>query len=252
MGEGDRKLDFWYTEYANMINGTDGSMFHPGVHKSEDLYMFSPDLCRSIQAEFKGEETVQGLKTYQFSPPKSVFAAPEENPGNADFCYPDGNATSCLGKGLLRVSKCRKNAPLVSSSPHLLGADPKLAATVTGLKPDPALHVTKLNIEPNTGLLLKAKKRVQLNVLIERQRGQGIFGKITDGTLLPLMWVEEGFEATPEFSAKLAKVNKLLALCRNVMLALVSIGAMLLIGCLLTVFISHDKLVTSAPDLKAP
>ena len=56
----------------------------------------------------------------------------------------------------------------MASSPHLLGADAGKAGMVVGLKPDPVNHVTKLNIEPNTGLLLAAKKRIQYNVLIEK------------------------------------------------------------------------------------
>ena len=192
------------------------------------------------------------MKTYHYGPSESVFAGPEENPDNVDFCWPDGKAESCLGKGLLRVSACKKFAPLVASSPHLLGADPTKAAMVSGLKPDPALHVTKLNIEPNTGLLLEAKKRIQYNVLIEKIPRQGIFRKAADGTVLPLFWVEEGVEAPAEFAAKLGKVPKLIAMCRNLMLALVAVGAMLLLGLLLAVFVSHDKLSTSAPDLKPP
>ena len=50
----------------------------------------------------------------------------------------------------------------------MLGADKGKAAMVEGLHPDPEGHVTKLNIEPNTGLLLAAKKRIQYNVLVER------------------------------------------------------------------------------------
>jgi len=245
-------LPFWYSEYANMINGTDGSMFHPGVSNTESLYMFSPDLCRSLEAVYMGEETIQGLKTFHYGPSKMVFAGPERNPSNADFCYPDGNATSCLGQGLLRVSACRKNAPIIASPPHFLGVDADIQAGVEGLNPDPERHVTKLNIEPSTGLLLQAKKRIQYNVLIEKIEGQSIFRKAPSGTVLPLFWVEEGVEAPPEFAAKLGKVPKLLAVCRNLMLACVAIGAMLLIGCLLAVFVSHDKLVTSAPDLKPP
>lgn len=246
------KLNYWYSEYANAINGTDGAMFHPGVGKGEKLFMFSPDLCRSIMAEYKGEEMIQGLKTYHFGPSKSVFAGPEENPDNVDFCWPDGKKESCLGQGLLRVSNCKKFAPLVASSPHLLGADASKASMVSGLNPDPLLHVTKLNIEPSTGLLLEAKKRIQYNVLIEKIPRQGIFRKAPDGTVLPLFWVEEGVEAPAEFAAKLGKVPKLLAMCHNLMLALVAVGAMLLLGCLLAVLVSHDRLVTSAPDLKPP
>ena len=75
-----------------------------------------------------------------------------------------------------------QQAPLVVSSPHLLGADPAKAAMIKGLKPDPTRHLTKLNIEPNTGLLLKANWRTQYNVLITRVRGQ--VGVVFDGGLL--------------------------------------------------------------------
>jgi len=246
--KGEPKLDYWYSDAANAINGTDGSMFHPGINRRENLYMFSPDLCRSIMAEFKGEEEIHGVKTLHYGPSKMVFAGPDENPDNVNFCWPDGKAESCLGQGLLRVSKCKKNAPLVASSPHLLGADAGKAGMVVGLKPDPVNHVTKLNIEPNTGLLLAAKKRIQYNVLIEKVPRQGIFKSAADGTVLPLFWVEEGVEGSPEFAEKLGKVPKLLAMCRNLMLAFVAIGAMLLLGCLLAAFVNHERL--TAPDQK--
>ena len=43
---------------------------------------------------------------------------------------------------------------------------------IDGLTPDPASHVTKLNVEPNSGLVIAAKKRIQFNVLVKRIRGQ--------------------------------------------------------------------------------
>ena len=65
-----------------------------------------------------------------------------------------------------------QQAPLVVSSPHLLGANQAKAAMIKGLEPDSTRHLTKFNIEPNTGLLLQANKRIQYNVLITRVRGQ--------------------------------------------------------------------------------
>jgi len=241
--EGKEALDFWYTDAANAINGTDGSMFHPGISSSENVFMFSPDLCRSLEAEFKGKEEIHGITTYKYSPTKDVFAGPDENPSNAAFCYPSGKAKDCLGKGLLRVSTCKKMAPLVVSSPHLLGTDATRQQGVVGLQPNEAIHVTTLNIEPLTGLLLKAKKRIQYNVLIEKIAGQGIFKKVNSGTVVPLFWVEEGFEAPAEFAAKLKnKVINSINLVNSLMIALVAIGAMILLGCLIAVFVSSDKI----------
>ena len=51
-------LDYWYTDHANAINGTFGSMFSPFINKNESLNIFSPDLCRSLMLEFKGVEVI--------------------------------------------------------------------------------------------------------------------------------------------------------------------------------------------------
>lgn len=39
-------MSFWATNQSNMINGTDGSAFHPFLTKEERLNVFTPDLCR--------------------------------------------------------------------------------------------------------------------------------------------------------------------------------------------------------------
>ncbi|KAL9972620.1 hypothetical protein ACROYT_G018959 [Oculina patagonica] len=39
-------LSWWSDKYANMINGTDGTQFSPGVTKDDTLYAFSPEVCR--------------------------------------------------------------------------------------------------------------------------------------------------------------------------------------------------------------
>ena len=65
-----------------------------------------------------------------------------------------------------------KNKPMVASLPHLLGVSEDKTGMIDGLTPDPASHVTKLNVEPNSGLVIAAKKRIQFNVLVKRIRGQ--------------------------------------------------------------------------------
>ncbi|ROL41936.1 Lysosome membrane protein 2 [Anabarilius grahami] len=42
-----RMLSFWKTNQSNMINGSDGSAFHPFLTKEERLNLFTPDFCRS-------------------------------------------------------------------------------------------------------------------------------------------------------------------------------------------------------------
>ena len=49
------------------------------------------------------DEKIAGIKTTKFTAPPEVFKVDFEN--NPGFC-PDGNASKCLGDGLLDVSNC--------------------------------------------------------------------------------------------------------------------------------------------------
>ena len=53
------------------------------------------------------------------------------------------------------------------SCPHFLFGAESLWQDV-GLKPDYKLHGTQIYVEPTSGLLMKANKRIQYNTMIER------------------------------------------------------------------------------------
>uniref|UniRef100_A0A2L2Y078 Lysosome membrane protein 2 n=1 Tax=Parasteatoda tepidariorum TaxID=114398 RepID=A0A2L2Y078_PARTP len=42
------RIPFWGNEYCNMMNGTDGSQFPPPIQKRDILYVYTPELCRSL------------------------------------------------------------------------------------------------------------------------------------------------------------------------------------------------------------
>ena len=39
-------MSWWSSNQSNMINGTDGAVFHPLISRNELLYIFAADLCR--------------------------------------------------------------------------------------------------------------------------------------------------------------------------------------------------------------
>ncbi len=45
--------------------GTDGSIFHPGVTKSDVLHVFNRDLCRSLPLVFQEEVEMNGIPGYR-------------------------------------------------------------------------------------------------------------------------------------------------------------------------------------------
>ncbi|XP_026153904.1 lysosome membrane protein 2c [Mastacembelus armatus] len=180
-------LDFWTSDECNMINGTNGASFHPVITKNETLYMFSTDLCRSLYAEYEQDVTVKGIPGYRFVIPSKVFANKTVNPDNAGFCVPTGN---CLGSGVLNVSTCKQGAPIIMSSPHFYQADEKFVQDVSGMRPKKEQHETSIDINPLTGIILQAEKRLQVNVYVEKIPTFSQTGNIRT-VIFPVVYINE-------------------------------------------------------------
>jgi hypothetical protein len=176
----DTKVSYWLTEYANMINGTDSTIWHPDEKPSDEVYIFSPDICRSLRLEYSESRTnTFGITNDRFVLPDIAFANIPENYG---FCV---NATNqnkthviqCLPTGLMSLKTCIKckfiilivifcfiiiiclvtgssisiPLPIIASNPHFLGADTLVKNAVNGLKPDESMHRSFMDVEPITG-----------------------------------------------------------------------------------------------------
>jgi hypothetical protein len=70
-------------------------------------------------------------------------------------------------QGLENLTKASGNVPVFASFPHFCNSDPRLSANIQGLNPQNSKHLTYLDIEPNSGLLARAAKRLQLNYQLQ-------------------------------------------------------------------------------------
>ena len=103
------QLNIWSDEYANQINGTDSTLWHPTVSQEERIYTFISDICRSVYLNFnETRENQFDIDTYRFVIPDRVFSNASENRG---FCLFDSalNRTKCLASGLFSLSSCVKS-----------------------------------------------------------------------------------------------------------------------------------------------
>ena len=97
-----RKLEYWSTDAANLINGTDFTIFPPFRTRSQILYAFNSEFCRSVRLTYLRDNEINGIKTYDFHISKDIFFNSSLNPENMGFCDSD-----CLGNGIFNISKCR-------------------------------------------------------------------------------------------------------------------------------------------------
>ncbi|KAK3099881.1 hypothetical protein FSP39_011128 [Pinctada imbricata] len=232
---GENKLSFWTTPTCNMINGTDGTLFPPFVDKSQTLYIFSSDICRSIYTTFHKDDTLRGIDLLEFRVPPNVFLNVTANPANTGFCTP---ADNCFPSGLLNVASCRSGAPVIMSQPNFLAADPKVIDSVVGVHPDPEQHSTLIAVEPMTGVVMNAQKKLQVNILIKK------INHIRDTRNLklmffPILWLNESAVITEKAANDFkSAVQTPLKITQAVQYGLIIIGAFILI-CTLALIIKN-------------
>jgi len=246
-------MDVWTDSFCNAINGTDGTMFHPFIQRNESLYMFTTDICRSIYASYEKDTLSKGINAFKFVPPPSVFANGSVNPDNDCFCVPDTD--HCLGAGVLNISKCQFGAPVVSSSPHLFQADPQYLERLKGLHPSKDLHQTYLNVEPVTGMVLDAAKRLQVNAFVDNiPTWNNYFQNFPDKMIFPIVWFEEKGALDDHTAAIIrGQVTDQLHLVLAVQVTLFAFGGFWILAALLLVvhkLLSKSRRAKRTPSLE--
>ncbi|XP_029778765.1 scavenger receptor class B member 1 isoform X1 [Suricata suricatta] len=210
------KVTYWHSDQCNMINGTSGQMWAPFMTPETSLEFYSPEACRSMNLIYKEAGTFEGIPTYRFVAPSTLFANGSVYPPNEGFC-------PCRESGIQNISTCRFNAPLFLSHPHFYNADPTLAEAVLGLHPNPEEHSLFLDIHPVTGIPMNCSVKLQLSLYIKAVKGIGQTGKI-EPVVLPLMWFEESgaMEGQPlqTFYTQLVLVPNVLHYAQYVLLGL--------------------------------
>ncbi|XP_067663480.1 lysosome membrane protein 2-like [Haliotis asinina] len=237
-------LPYWTSVAANMINGTDGTMFPPFVDKSQPLYLFSSDICRSLDVKYQYDYTFKDISLARFVAPDSMFLNVTANPNNAGFCTPPGN---CLPSGLLNVSVCREGSPVMMSQPHFLAADQSVIDGVEGMHPIRAEHETFVDVEPMTGVAMNVAKKLQINVYVEPISHIKDTEKITP-VFLPILWLNESAAIDDKSASKFhEEVQEPIKITQAVQYGLITLGAFILV-CVLSIVIRR----TMCPNKDIP
>ncbi|XP_042237644.1 scavenger receptor class B member 1-like isoform X1 [Homarus americanus] len=189
--DGHEVLHFWYGDVCNMIRGTDANGFRPGISKSDMLYIFNGQLCRSLPLVYNSTVTNHGLEAYRFVHPDNIFNYGHANPENHCFCGKGG----CPSRGILDMKPCYFGASIGFSFPHFYKGHPRLRHMVHGMRPDPKKHRTEFDIYPDLGVPLRVKLRMQMNVMLDSN--QALERARHFDVVLPIFWFEVGVDSLP-------------------------------------------------------
>lgn len=144
-------MNYWKSDKANQISGTDGTFYPPFLNRSSVIESFSPEMCRSFGLVYLKDNEIDGVKTFDFHLPSDIFSASELE--HAGFCE-----DKCLGNGVLNISSCYGGVSGFISQPHFLNADEKFVQAIDGLKPNKQIHDFLIHFEPVIILVLLKKK----------------------------------------------------------------------------------------------
>ncbi|VDO25351.1 unnamed protein product [Haemonchus placei] len=203
---GDKLPSQWYAFSINIIIFTiilkhdiHGDIFKSFIKQNESLPLYISDVCRSATLKYEKKVTVQGITGYRYILPAEEFDYSISD--NCGFCNPNTLSkygaydlpvnSTCLPSGLLDISGCQ-NSPVIISKPHFYQASNIVRSFVPRFKPTYDNDETTLDIEPTTGTVLAANKRLQINMLLNQFSTIGEYSVLRPGAY-PLIWLNESF-----------------------------------------------------------
>ncbi|XP_070552262.1 platelet glycoprotein 4-like [Ptychodera flava] len=230
-------LSWWPDKYANMINGTDGSLAPPFFDPSQPAYIYSSDICRSVYGLYEKDVDIKGISVKRYTSPKKLLADNITNPDNAGFCTP--NHDYCLPGGLLNASNCQKGAPVVYSLPHFLYADEHVQLPC--LNPNKEEHQTLIDTDYITGVSMRVAKRLQINAHLQRHQDIDDLSKVND-QFYPVVWINETYTIDDASVAKYkSQVALPVKLCKYIPWVVVGIGCLIILITVLALVLRKQK-----------
>ena len=158
--EGHAALPYWRTEFANMINGSDGSMFPPRLDKYPALNIYVDNLHRSLRALHSADVDFHGISLRRYTLDPASLAAASSNPDNWAFgisetgLQPYPPIKGCDDEFIMAVL----------GKPFYLGCNTSSVHVAMPRNATAALDDSHLDIEPRSGILMRVRNQLMASV----------------------------------------------------------------------------------------
>nr|QGW50718.1 sensory neuron membrane protein s3 [Propsilocerus akamusi] len=257
-----RTLSMWKSDKhgapstCQYINGTDATAAAPFRKENDNFYIFSSDICRSVQLFYDNKIKYEGIEGYRYSTRDNFLSEVGPQYGTECFCVNKiknalTNDDGCLYPGAIDLTECL-DAPVVVTMPHFLDADERYGLLIDGLNPSHDKHKIFIDIEPYTGAPLRGGKKVQFNMFLRKIDSITLTDKFNIPRLFPVVWVDEGLELNEQMTNMIKNdLINVLTILDVVQWTLVGVGAAIAVCTLIWfVFAMKKKTVTKTTSVE--
>ncbi|XP_073978574.1 lysosome membrane protein 2-like isoform X2 [Rhodnius prolixus] len=170
---------------CNKVTGTvEAVLFPRNINTNHTFKVYRRAFCRPLPFLFDKQITMKG------GYPAFLFKFPEDilDPNNPDNkCYCNKNE-GCLPKGLSDLSPCYYNIPVAISLPHFIKGNRSLVDAIDGIAPNSTKHDSIFAIQPEVGVPLFVKTRIQTNLVVKKTKQNRV--KPFNNLVIPVFWME--------------------------------------------------------------
>jgi len=184
---------------CSKIAGTTGELWAPNIDKDQDATLFIPDVCRKLSFKRSGELKKFGVKGLRWVADDSLFDNGEKYPEAECWCADTEENCPVLKAGVYDASECNYGAPAFVSFPHFYLADSSYLDAVDGLSPSRAEHESYIGLEPNFGIPLEVKAKLQVNLFLKQDDELDWFKNVPN-LYVPMFWFNQRADLTEELS----------------------------------------------------
>jgi lysosome membrane protein 2 len=206
-----KEYAIWDSARANRVYGSAGMKWQKGLKEGSTVVAWVDELMRHAPLLNANDLHVKshGIDLLRYVLDPSLLLNATQVPSNADYYAHRFN-------GLQNMSIPKQTLAIFMSKPHFLDADANLIDNVVGMTPAiREAHDTMIDVEPLSGVTMRAAKRLQVNYALKPWSFSGLSGQFNwyagvgkssplGGQLsfVPVAWVEESAEIDSDKAAQ--------------------------------------------------
>lgn len=214
-----------YLDDCDTVNGSTGVLWPLDAATKSTAPLFISDMCGHFDLTRVGLTEFHGVSGVRFEGTNATLDNGTKTLKNRCYCANN----SCQWKsGVRDVSEC-VGAPIFVSFPHFYAADATYRDEIVGMVPNADKHKFGLTLQQDSGLVIDANARLQINVLLEPIDGFSFLANVPK-VFIPTTWFEQVVELAPDLIDQLRLYFFIVPLGLTILgITLVSLGAISII-----------------------